>query len=212
VKLATHRRTGQQFACKIMYLPLPTAETRATPLTATTKEAIAEVDRLALSIASFDSNDDEESEGVGGGLEGGAEDGVGRVKSGSEIPVATRPPTPTSEPTSEPSTPPSSPHQPENARNEEDCPHSSREDILKEIDLLAQCEHAHVMCLHEYFEEDNKVFLITELLMGGELLEAVLYQVRRITTAIAQPQSVLFLMPRFYHVPCSRAFFLPFLS
>lgn len=33
------------------------------------------------------------------------------------------------------------------------------------------------VCLHEYFVERNKVFLIMELLRGGELLEAVLQQV-----------------------------------
>jgi len=51
---------------------------------------------------------------------------------------------------------------------------SSREDILKEIDILARCDHPNVMFLKEYFEENNKVYLITELLTGGELLDAVL--------------------------------------
>ena len=34
---------------------------------------------------------------------------------------------------------------------------SSREDILKEIDILARCDHPNVMFLKEYFEENNKV-------------------------------------------------------
>ena len=34
--------------------------------------------------------------------------------------------------------------------------------------------HENVIFLKEYFEEGNKVYLITELLTGGELLDAVL--------------------------------------
>lgn len=45
---------------------------------------------------------------------------------------------------------------------------------LQEIDILAQCDHPNVMFLKEYFEESNKIYLITELLTGGELLDAVL--------------------------------------
>lgn len=51
---------------------------------------------------------------------------------------------------------------------------NTREDIFKEIDLLCGMNHPNVIFLKEYFEEGNKVYLITELLTGGELLEAVL--------------------------------------
>ncbi|GFH09910.1 protein kinase domain-containing protein, partial [Haematococcus lacustris] len=51
---------------------------------------------------------------------------------------------------------------------------STREDIFKEIDILCALNHENVIFLKEYFEEDNKVYLITEMLTGGELLEAVL--------------------------------------
>lgn len=49
-----------------------------------------------------------------------------------------------------------------------------REDIFKEIDILVGMNHENVIFLKEYFEEGNKVYLITELLTGGELLDAVL--------------------------------------
>lgn len=51
---------------------------------------------------------------------------------------------------------------------------STREDIFKEIDILCGLNHENVVYLKEYFEESNKVYLITELVTGGELLEAVL--------------------------------------
>eukprot|EP01023_Acetabularia_acetabulum_P065651 TRINITY_DN871_c0_g1_i6.p1 TRINITY_DN871_c0_g1~~TRINITY_DN871_c0_g1_i6.p1 ORF type:complete len:530 (+),score=101.03 TRINITY_DN871_c0_g1_i6:188-1591(+) len=51
---------------------------------------------------------------------------------------------------------------------------NTREDIFKEIDILCGMEHENVIRLKEYFEENNKVYLITELLLGGELLEAVI--------------------------------------
>ncbi|KAF6261155.1 kinase-like domain-containing protein [Scenedesmus sp. NREL 46B-D3] len=51
---------------------------------------------------------------------------------------------------------------------------NTREDIFKEIDILCGLNHENVVYLKEYFEEGNKVYLITELVTGGELLEAVL--------------------------------------
>mmetsp|Transcript_31973 Transcript_31973/g.75979 ORF Transcript_31973/g.75979 Transcript_31973/m.75979 type:complete len:327 (+) Transcript_31973:241-1221(+) len=51
---------------------------------------------------------------------------------------------------------------------------NSREDIFYEIDILCRLQHESVMYLKEYFEEEDKVFLITELLTGGELLDAVI--------------------------------------
>ncbi|KAK9818047.1 hypothetical protein WJX72_006277 [[Myrmecia] bisecta] len=51
---------------------------------------------------------------------------------------------------------------------------NTREDIFKEIDILVGLNHENVIFLKEYFEEGNKVYLITELLTGGELLDAVL--------------------------------------
>lgn len=51
---------------------------------------------------------------------------------------------------------------------------NTRDDIFKEIDILCDLTHENVIFMKEYFEENNKVYLITELLMGGELLDAVL--------------------------------------
>ena len=43
---------------------------------------------------------------------------------------------------------------------------SSREDIMKEIDILCALHHPNILYLKEYFIESNKVYLITELLSG----------------------------------------------
>ena len=43
-----------------------------------------------------------------------------------------------------------------------------REDIFKEIDILVGMNHENVIFLKEYFEEGNKVYLITELLTGQQ--------------------------------------------
>ncbi|KAI3424231.1 hypothetical protein D9Q98_009587 [Chlorella vulgaris] len=53
---------------------------------------------------------------------------------------------------------------------------SDRASIMKEIDALLDLDNPHVISLHEYFVQQNKVFLIMELLQGGELLDAVLEQ------------------------------------
>lgn len=51
---------------------------------------------------------------------------------------------------------------------------NTREDIFKEINILANLDHPNVIFLKEFYEEGNKIYLITELLTGGELLDAVL--------------------------------------
>ena len=51
---------------------------------------------------------------------------------------------------------------------------STREDILKEIDILMSLHHPNIIFLKEYFEEPGRVYIIMEYLEGGELLEALL--------------------------------------
>lgn len=51
---------------------------------------------------------------------------------------------------------------------------STREDIFKEIEILVGLNNVNVVYLKEYFQENEKVYLIMELLTGGELLDAVL--------------------------------------
>jgi serine/threonine protein kinase len=52
--------------------------------------------------------------------------------------------------------------------------HHDSEDVLKEIDILCGLSHPNVVCLSEYFAERGRVYLVTELVTGGELLGAVL--------------------------------------
>eukprot|EP00951_Prasinocladus_malaysianus_P015743 scaffold121362_cov49-Prasinocladus_malaysianus.AAC.1 len=53
---------------------------------------------------------------------------------------------------------------------------NTREDILKEIEILCKVEHDNIIYLKEFFDENNKVYLITELLTGGELLDAIAHR------------------------------------
>jgi serine/threonine protein kinase len=51
---------------------------------------------------------------------------------------------------------------------------STREDILKEIDILMSLSDPNIIFLKEYFEEAGRVYVIMEYLGGGELLDALL--------------------------------------
>lgn len=51
---------------------------------------------------------------------------------------------------------------------------TTREEILKEINILMSLSHDNVIFLKEYFEEPGRVYIIMEYLGGGELLEALL--------------------------------------
>eukprot|EP00887_Chlorella_sp_A99_P005806 scaffold1.g5806.t1 len=50
---------------------------------------------------------------------------------------------------------------------------SPRARILREIDVLLSLDHPNVVYLREYFLQRSRVYLIMELLRGGELLDAV---------------------------------------
>lgn len=41
---------------------------------------------------------------------------------------------------------------------------SSREDIFKEIEIIAELEHPNIVYLKEFFVEANKVYMVMELL------------------------------------------------
>jgi len=51
---------------------------------------------------------------------------------------------------------------------------NSRADVFREIEILCGVEHENVIYMKEFYEENNRVYLITELLTGGELLDAVM--------------------------------------
>lgn len=51
---------------------------------------------------------------------------------------------------------------------------NSREDIFREIEILCGLEHKNIVALQDFFTDATHVYLIFELLNGGELLDAVL--------------------------------------
>ena len=50
----------------------------------------------------------------------------------------------------------------------------TREDIFLEINILCGLNHVNVIKFREYFEEETRVYIICDLLRGGELLEALI--------------------------------------
>lgn len=51
---------------------------------------------------------------------------------------------------------------------------NTRADVFREIEILCGIEHENVIFMKEFYEENHRVYLITELLTGGELLDAVM--------------------------------------
>eukprot|EP00192_Tetraselmis_astigmatica_P012645 CAMPEP_0117669868 /NCGR_PEP_ID=MMETSP0804-20121206/12392_1 /TAXON_ID=1074897 /ORGANISM="Tetraselmis astigmatica, Strain CCMP880" /LENGTH=405 /DNA_ID=CAMNT_0005478015 /DNA_START=150 /DNA_END=1364 /DNA_ORIENTATION=- len=52
--------------------------------------------------------------------------------------------------------------------------HSTREEVFAEVDLLRQLQHPNIIHLRDVFEEEGRVYLVTELLTGGELLRSLM--------------------------------------
>ena len=64
---------------------------------------------------------------------------------------------------------------PANPRSVDD---NTREDVMKEINLLTGLDHPNIVKLYEYFDEKKKFYLSTELMRGGELLKSVIEKER----------------------------------
>jgi len=63
---------------------------------------------------------------------------------------------------------------------------NSREDIFKEIEILSRLDHKNIVGLLEFYFDDHSVYLVSELLKGGELLDAVLEQTEGYSEDIAR--------------------------
>ena len=50
---------------------------------------------------------------------------------------------------------------------------NTRESVLSEIDILASLQHETVVKLKEYFDEDDKIYIVTELLSEEDLIMAI---------------------------------------
>eukprot|EP00803_Ostreobium_quekettii_P001393 evm.model.scf_2682.1 EVM.evm.TU.scf_2682.1 scf_2682:861-4234(-) len=55
----------------------------------------------------------------------------------------------------------------------------SREEVLKEVEIVSRTNHRNILALKEFFLSKTKVYLITELLEGGQLLDALLSRTDR---------------------------------
>ena len=48
--------------------------------------------------------------------------------------------------------------------------------IMNEIDVLSSLDHENLLHFKEYLEENNRIYIVTELLSGGDIVGAVLKQ------------------------------------
>lgn len=48
-----------------------------------------------------------------------------------------------------------------------------REKLLNEIDILKQLDHPNILKLFEFFQDQKRFFLVTELCNGGELFDKI---------------------------------------
>jgi calcium-dependent protein kinase len=48
--------------------------------------------------------------------------------------------------------------------------------FLTEVKILQELDHPHVIKLYEYFEDEECVYLVTEICQGGELFDRIIAQ------------------------------------
>lgn len=48
-----------------------------------------------------------------------------------------------------------------------------KEKLLNEIDILKQMDHPNILKLYEFFQDQKRYFLVTELCNGGELFDKI---------------------------------------
>ena len=44
---------------------------------------------------------------------------------------------------------------------------------LREIEIMQTLDHPNIVQIHEYFQEENKIFLVMELCRGGDLQQKI---------------------------------------
>lgn len=44
---------------------------------------------------------------------------------------------------------------------------------MKEINIMAKLDHPNIIKIHEYFEDDERIYIIMELCKGGELFKKI---------------------------------------
>jgi serine/threonine-protein kinase Chk2 len=64
--------------------------------------------------------------------------------------------------------------------------HSKRDTMQDEIELLSQIDHPHIVFMEEVFETDKELFLVLELVTGGELFDRIVTS-GRLTERQARP-------------------------
>merc|ERR1711998_241174 len=47
------------------------------------------------------------------------------------------------------------------------------ESLYQEVSILQQVNHPHVMAFHDYFEDTDYFYIVTELMTGGELFDRI---------------------------------------
>ena len=51
---------------------------------------------------------------------------------------------------------------------------SNYEGLMKEVNLMIKLDHPNIIKLYEYYEDENKIYLIMELCTGGELFDKII--------------------------------------
>ncbi len=64
--------------------------------------------------------------------------------------------------------------------------HGTSEQILKEFRLLKQLDHPNVMKVYEAYEDAKNIYIVTELLKGGELFDKLIEEGQLIESTCAK--------------------------
>jgi calcium-dependent protein kinase len=55
-----------------------------------------------------------------------------------------------------------------------DCSDSDQANILKEVNILKQLDHPNIVKVYEYFSDEKFIFIVMELVQGGELFDRIM--------------------------------------
>jgi calcium/calmodulin-dependent protein kinase I len=83
-----------------------------------------------------------------------------------------------------PAPPPPPPQVAVKVVTQRDLPERERAALMTEMQIMLKLSHAHILRAVDFFQDEDKLYMVVELARGGELFERIVKKVGRVELAV----------------------------